>query len=283
MKGARPAWDNEDLRSWAVAAVARGRAAWPGIAVSDDELAQVVALRLSSAPARDAAAGAASLDAAELYIAAGCVRGDPVAVVQFRARYFDALTPVLHRMGLDAARCDDVWQTLCTRLLVSAGDAPPRIVRYAGAGELGGLVRIAATRLALNWLAKDKRSEPGDGQLDELAAPASDPELHLMKGEHRVVFKEELEAAINDLSSRERMVLRLHLVERLGIDSIAAICSVHRATAARQIALAKKALATRVRLRLVARWGVPDPDLPALRSLVDSQLDLSLPRLLARD
>jgi RNA polymerase sigma-70 factor (ECF subfamily) len=77
------------------------------------------------------------------------------------------------------------------------------------------------------------------------------------------------------------MILRLHLVERLGIDSIAAICSVHRATAARQIALAKEMLVVRVRLRLVARWQVSDPDLPALRTLVESQLDLSLRRLLA--
>src|SRR5262249_9419165 len=161
--------------------------------------------------------------------------------------------------------------------------APPRIVRYAGAGELGALVRIAATRLALSWLDKEKRREPDDRQLDELAAAGSDPELHLMKSEHRVGFKEEFEAAINDLSSRQRMRLRLHLGERVGMDPIAAICSVHRATAARQIALAKETLATRVRLRLFARWGVSDPDLPALRSLVDSQLDLSLPRLLARD
>src|SRR5262249_21607545 len=118
--------------------------------------------------------------------------------------------------------------------------------------------------------------------LEELPALGSDPELQFMKREHRAALKQELEAAIADLSTRQRMMLRLHLVERLGIDAIATICSVHRATAARQVALAKETLAIRVRLRLVARWRVSTPDLPALRSLVDSQLDLSLRRLLAR-
>jgi RNA polymerase sigma-70 factor (ECF subfamily) len=283
MKGARPSPTAEDLRAWAASAIERGRAAWPGVAVSDDELAQIAALRLSGAASCDTSAGVPSLDAIELYLAAGCARGDPAALAQFRARYFDALAAPLRRMGLDAAQTDDVWQVLCTRLLVRDGDGPPRIVRYAGSGELAGLVRVGATRVALNWLERAKRGENRDGWLDGLPATTSDPELHFMKREHRAALKEELEAAIKDLSSRQRMVLRLHLVERLGVDAIAAICSVHRATAARQVALAKETLAIRVRLRLVARWNVSESDLPALKSLVDSQLDLSLRRLLADD
>lgn len=283
MKPARPSLEAEDLRSWAASAIERGRAAWPGIAVSDVELAQIALLRLSGAASCDASASASSLDAAELYLAAGCARGDPAALARFRARYFDVLAAHLRRMGLDAAQRDDVWQMLCTRLLVGDGDGPPRVVRYAGAGKLSGLVKVAATRMALNWLAREQRGRDGDDWLDGLPATTSDPELHVMKHELRIALKEELEAVIKDLSSRQRMVLRLHLVERLGIDSIAAICSVHRATAARQVALAKETLAIRVRLRLVARWSSSDSDLLALKSVVDSQLDLSLPRLLAAD
>jgi RNA polymerase sigma-70 factor (ECF subfamily) len=272
--------DRDELRRWAASAIERGRAAWPGIVVSDDELAQIAALRLSAARSREAAAGVDALDAAELYLAAGCARGDPEALAQFRARFFDVVAAALHHMGLDAAQRDDAWQVLCTRLLVGTRGEPPRIVRYAGAGQLAGLVRVAATRLALNWLKRARRGAD-DSRLDELPATRSDPELRFMKREHRAALKEELEAAIRDLSARQRMMLRLHLVERLGVDAIAAICSVHRATAARQVALAKETLATRVRLRLVARWQVADPELAALRSLIDSQLDLSLRRLLA--
>jgi len=77
------------------------------------------------------------------------------------------------------------------------------------------------------------------------------------------------------------MVLRLHLVERLGIDAIARACTVHRATVARWITRAKETLAARVRDRLFARWRVDEGSLPAFAALLDSQLDLSLERLLA--
>lgn len=266
----------DELRRWAAAALEAGRAAWPGVAVTVDELAAIATLRLAGP--REAAAGIEALDAVELYLAAACARGDAAALGQLRARYFESLTAPLRRMGLDAAQRDDVWQTLSARLFVAEPGQPPRIVRYAGAGQLAGLIRVAATRLALNWLERVKQAD--DDWVDELPADASDPELHFMKREHRAALKEELAAAIQDLSARQRMVLRLHLVERLGIDSIAAICSMHRATAARQISIAKELLAIRVRLRLVARWQVADPDLPALRGLVESQLDLSLRRLL---
>jgi RNA polymerase sigma-70 factor (ECF subfamily) len=263
--------------------VERGRAAWPDLAVSEQELARIAALRLTGARCRGAHVCVDALDASELYLAAACARGDSVALVQFREQYFDPLALSLCRLGLGASQCDDVWQILSTRLFVGDAERPPRIVRYAGAGELAGLVRVASTRVALNWLERDHRRVSGDSWVDGLPATTSDPELHVMKREHRTALKEELEAVVHSLSPRQRMVLRLHLVERVGIDAIAAICSVHRATAARQVALAKETLATRVRARLIARWHVADPDLPALKVLVDSQLDLSLRRLLAGD
>jgi len=53
--------------------------------------------------------------------------------------------------------------------------------------------------------------------------------------------------------------------------------------AARWIARAKETLALRVRDRLLAHWRVSEASFPALRTLIDSQIDLSLERLLASD
>jgi RNA polymerase sigma-70 factor (ECF subfamily) len=233
-------------------------------------------------------------DAGELELAAACARGDGAAVGEFRARYFEPVIGSLRRMGLDAGQCDDVWQTLCQRLFVAAASdageagrdgaangAAPRIVRYAGSGQLAGLVRVAATRVALNWLEQAKRRGGGDSWIEQIAAGGSDPELHAMKHQHRDDLKRELAAAIEGLSPRDRMVLRMHLVERLGIDAIAGLCAMHRATAARSIARAKRALTETVRTRLIARWSVADGDLHAVRAMIDSQIDLSLERLLA--
>lgn len=267
--------------AWAAQAAQRGRAAWPGFAVSEEELERTATLRLEQGgEAGDE--GPASLDAAELYVATACARGDRGALLGFRARYFEPVTPSLRRMGLPDAQHDDVWQKLCERLFVGNGDAPPRITRYAGGGDLPGLVKVAATRLALDWLEQDRRlTGVGDSWLQALPAGASDPEMHAMKSQHRAELKEELETAIASLDPRERMILRLHLVERLGIDAIASLCAVHRATAARMVVRAKESLADRVRLRLAERWSIGDTSMLALKTLVDSQLELSLERLLA--
>jgi RNA polymerase sigma factor (sigma-70 family) len=157
------------------------------------------------------------------------------------------------------------------------------VIARGGAGELSGLVRVAATRVALNWRDQEKRRATADDWLDGLPGAGSDPELHFMKERHRAELKEELQSVLGTLTARERMVLRLHLVEKLGIDSIARVCSVHRATVARWIARLKETLAARVRDRLIARWQIDEGSLPAFKSLLDSQLDLSLERLLAAE
>lgn len=271
------------LRDWAASAVERGRAAWPEIQVSPDELARIAGLRLSTGSSTRADRPRLDgLDPAELYLAAACVRGDRLALVHFRARYFEPLVRSLARMGISAAQCDDVWQILCKRLVVGEAGEAPRIVRYVGAGRLAGLVRVAATRVALNWLEQDRRRAGGDSWIEAVAAGGSDPELHAMKHQQHADLKQEIEAALDGLGARERMLLRMHFVERLGIDAIARLCSMHRATAARSIARAKRELTDRVRARLIARWNVAAPDLPALGALIDSQVDLSLGRLLAR-
>jgi RNA polymerase sigma-70 factor, ECF subfamily len=279
----QPVEDSARLHAWAVAAVEEGRQVWPDVVVSEEELARVASMRLTEAAARGESTSLAQLDAGELCLAAACARGNPVALAQLRARYFDSVAVSLSRMGLDAAQHQDVWQTLCERLLVAGESAPPRIVRYAGTGELAGLVRVAATRVALNWLEQQKRQVPAADWVDALPDTHSDPELHLLKDQHRAELKEELEVALGELRVRDRAILRLHLVERVSIDVIAGVYSVHRATAARWIASAREALAGRVRDRLAARWRVTDASLTVLKSLIDSQLDLSLERLLAGD
>jgi RNA polymerase sigma-70 factor (ECF subfamily) len=269
------------LLAWAASAVERGRAEWPELAVSEEELARMAAARLAGPPAEKAGAGPDDLDAAELWIACACARGDALALERFRARYFDPVVPALRRMGLGDAQRDDVWQVLCVRLFVGEPGEPARIAQYAGTGRLSGLVKVAATRLALNWREQEKRRASGDDWVDKLGDGNPDPELLAMKRQHRDGLKEEIEAAIASLSARERMLLRLHLVEHLGIDPIAASCGVHRATAARWIAQAKERLAGRVHDRLTARWGVADDSLAALKAVIESQIDLSIERLLA--
>jgi RNA polymerase sigma-70 factor (ECF subfamily) len=153
-------------------------------------------------------------------------------------------------------------------------------MRYAGGGRMAALIRVAATRMGLRWLGQERRKTGADDALGDLSTGRSGPELQLMKEELRTHLKHEIEEAIASLDSRDRMFLRLNLLERVSIDQIAQLAGTHRATAARWIVRAKERLAQRVRARLAERWCLDDDSLPVVRTLIDSQLDLSLGRLL---
>ena len=270
--------------AWLLAAVARGREAWPTVDVDARALAACLRAKAAAGAAEKVVTTTlvedADLDAAELYLACACERGDRAALLAFRDRYVTPLEGVLARMGLEAAQRDDVWQQLALRLFVAHEDGPARIVQYAGRGELHGLVKVAATRLALDALARQPRQE-ADAWLDGLTGGRSDPELHWIKQQHRDELKQELEAAIARLDERDRTLLRLSLVERLGIDAIATTYRTHRATVARWIAKARETIGADVRERLKTRWKLAEGELDQLGLMLDSQLDLSLERLLS--
>ncbi len=65
-------------------------------------------------------------------------------------------------------------------------------------------------------------------------------ELSLIKVHYRSEFKAAFEAALATLSSRERNVLRLHILDGLNIEQIGTLYKAHRATVARWIAASRK-------------------------------------------
>jgi RNA polymerase sigma-70 factor (ECF subfamily) len=273
--------DRLALQTWATSTVECGRAAWPELSASEDELIRAAELCRFACVSRKQEFDLRTSDAAEIYLAVTCARGDPAALRALRKQYFDPVIRTLRCMGIDAGQCDDVWQILCVRLLVTEAGTQPRIVRYARPGNLKGLVRVVAIRAAMDLLKKQRWRVSDNEWLGRLADESSGPELHAMKNQHVAGLKDELEVVVAGLSARERTVLRLHLIERLGIDAIASICSVHRATAARALTRAKARIVDELRARLVYRWKVAPNELPALGTLVADPLDLNLARLLA--
>jgi RNA polymerase sigma-70 factor, ECF subfamily len=266
--------------AWLAAALARGREVWPELEVSAAELAAALRAQLAAREVAITLTDELDIDAGEMVLACACLRGDGAAVAAFRTTYFEPLVAALGRMGLDVAQRDDVWQALVVRLFVSPDGAPARIAHYAGRGQLHGLVKVAATRLALDVLEREHR-HVSDDWLEHVPGADSTPELHWIKHQHRSELKQEVERAIATLSTKDRALLRLSLVERLGIDAIAATYQTHRSTVARWIAHARDALADRVRTQLVARWGITRGELDQIAPMVQSQLDLSLERLLS--
>lgn len=265
-------------------ACAAGRAAWPDTRVADAEFATWIGQRVP-ADATDPVAAIRGVRAADLYLACACARGAPGAIAALDAAYGRGLELALRGMRAGDHVIDEALQQVRERLLVGDGDREPRIADYAGRGDLRRWLRAAAVRTYLNLRRSGKREVLVDDQrvFDAVSTPDVDPELAHMKRLYRDEFKQAFGEAVARLSDQDKNLLRYRHVDRLAIDEIAEIYQVHRATLHRRLASAREALARATEDALRRRLGVADSDLASIRRLVESQVELSLARVLGPD
>jgi len=226
--------------------------------------------------ARGSARAPAAADPGELYLAVACSLGDAAAIRAFEARYFTCIASVVRRLRLPDDDAREVEQTLRQRLFVGGIEAAG-VLDYAGGGRLGGLIQVAAMRIGLNL-------QRGRHRLADEPAPdvaGAGVENVYAKAEYRERVKQAIEDAAAELAPRDRTLLRLHLVKRSSIDDIAALYRVHRATAARWIQAAREALVATTRSNFLPATQLEAHDEAGLASFGESQLTLSLSRILS--
>lgn len=217
-----------------------------------------------------------------LALASACLAGNENALRELDTLLHGAPLAALRRLHLDDAMIDEVLQRLRERLLISQ-NGPPRLARYSGRGSLEGWLRICAVRLASD-LKSERRLESNDSE-EHLFAIAGNPspELMVMRADMRAHAKTAFHRALCKLTSRQRSLLRLSFVEGLGIDRIAPIYGISRATIARWLAAAKREVVAGTRRELCCCLHLPENEIESLMASIKSHIDLSLSRALAED
>lgn len=131
-------------------------------------------------------------------------------------------------------------------------------------------------------LVRAARARGRDQALDdaELLALAT-PGHSVMRAELAAQVKLAFAAAVAGLGSRERVFLRHAYVDHHTLDQIAARYAVHRTTVARTLAAARAQLVSETRAGLAGALGVDAEELASAIRMLDSQIDLSLSRVLA--
>lgn len=286
--------------------------AWgPGAPAASDELAQALeelvrraqaeepTLKLSSAGfsryvgvlcqgAGSPLEHLASLRAGDLWLAYGCSTGDKRALLRFQDRFRSDIEIAVARSGNADVSPEDFRQHILGKLFTAVGDAPPRIAEYGGRGSLRGWLRITIVRQMIDFVRRTQRRELGH-QVDEaellgLSAATADPELAYARTSFESELREALKDGFASLSARERNLLRHFLIHGLGIDDVARIYDVHRATAHRWRLRAQDTLLHATRAALRARLGTDTLGLKnAMGSLQESHLHITIRRYLSRD
>lgn len=264
-----------------LAVVEGARQAWPELPLAADGFVPYLLERLPADVPR--AKALAAIHAPDLFLAWACMQGDARALQLLESRFLQRAGETITRIDPTPDFAAEVLQRLRQKLLVPDGDSPPRLAGYSGRGSLLGWLRAAVTRAALNYQ-RDLRFAAGAGEprSDEHALGA-DPELANIQTQHQRLFKEALAAALAGLSVRERTLLRMHLVEGVGIDRLSPVFGVHRATLARWIVQAKEVLRTETRRLLAQRAALGSDELTSFFRALGSGFELSLSRLLVAD
>jgi RNA polymerase sigma-70 factor (ECF subfamily) len=253
------------------AAWTAARTAWPQLGVPRERFAAFLSARAGD--------GLGGLRVVDLYVACGCIDGDPAAMQAFESLLAEAAVK-LPRVAYSDDDLAEAKQRTRQLLLPRAGRTAA-LADYAGRGDIRGWLRVALGRELVRLLRRRKEAPgAGSGDIARAADQADDPETAYLKRHYRSEFKEAFAVALTALDPDERRLLRYAVIERLGIDDIAQLEGVHRATAARQVGRARQRLVAETRRALGARLRVEPSRLQSIFGLIESQLDVSVQRLL---
>jgi RNA polymerase sigma-70 factor, ECF subfamily len=214
----------------------------------------------------------------DVVLAGAAVEGDAVALAAIDAALADEVERVLPARR-DQDRHDELHQALREKLFVGAG----KLEEYGGVGSLRRWLRMVVLRTHLDRERAAGRRPMVTVPDDELAAsPATDddPALAYLKRHYRAEVRAAVGEAVATLRAHSRILLRQHYLSRLTLDQLAGIYEVHPVTVSRWLAAARDELAKAVRIALARRLGVPSDELESILELVQTNLELSLQRLL---
>jgi len=253
-----------------------GRAAWPHVTLARDTFGAHVA-----AIAAPDERGHFALRAGDLYLACAAGHGDGPAIEAVEHTCIAKVAPALARI-ITASEIDDVRQIVRQRLFIGSRDGRPRLLDYAGRGELRAWVRASAIRTAFEHLRKSRRERAHEATLMfGLPGRVEDPALDQLRRRFQDDFRAAFQAALAALDARQRTLLRQHFLDGLTTEELGRLYRIHRATAFRWLRDARAALLKRVRAGLIDRLGIGGDELNSLLRMIDSQFEISAQRILA--
>lgn len=238
---------------WLAALEAR----WPGVQV------------VESVQAVEGAEGA------DLLLAAACLAKDARALAYLDALLVNEVRRAVSPLDTTNVLVDEVTQLVRERLLMP----PPRLADYAGQGSLASWIRAVAVRVALNARRPGAREEAVSTVPDQPLADA-DPELALLRSRYREAFRAAFGEAVGTLTARERTIMRLTALDGLTCAQVGQMYGKDASTVSRGLAASRAVLLEKTRLTLSTSLSLSPSALDSLMRVADSELDLSISRLL---
>lgn len=273
------------LREAMAAGLAAVASRWPEAPPLTAPFAQYLAGKLSRQPRL--AETLSRLRVEDLFLAWWAQRDPERGIPALWAAYHDDLERLVARFHrLDR---EELLQGLRVKLFVAGAEGqPPRIATYSGFGFLQNWLRVLAARAFLD--ASRELSRRRAVGLEEAGHDDDAPLLALIAEPGRAAHDRDrvhsairaaFAAAVAGLPPRERTFLRLATVNGLTLEQIAATYQVGRATVARALAAGRARLRDDTRRGMIEGLGIAAAELSSVIRDLETQLELSLARVLA--
>jgi RNA polymerase sigma-70 factor (ECF subfamily) len=256
--------------------VARCRAAWPQFDLAFDDFDRYFAEHAGSAgPPSEA-------HAADLYLACACASGSNEALAAFERTFSADMERAVASIDSSRTFVDETLQVLRERLFVPKDGRPGKIAEYAGRASLKTWLTAVAVRSAIS-VRRLKGEQPHEAfaHEDDRRLIERGPEHEYLLRRYKDAFQDAVRIALARLPAKQRMLLRLNLVDGMSIDKLGVAYRVGRATAARWLVSARRALLEQARAELRARLGITSAELDSVAADIRSRIDVSVLRLLA--
>ena len=264
-RAASPIWSDSDL----ALAFVKARSAWPNVHLSIEDFAGF----LSGHGVIPQETPEPIL--ADLFLACACARNVSGALLSFRERFFSVVALAVSRFDDSPAFVDEVYQRLSEILFVNGPTGRGRIAQYEGQGGLTGFVSTAARRIALRLTIHSARFQ-GEEALIQQFAQIHEHETAMLKSRHRETFNRALAVALRQLPRRERLILRLNLVERVSTSRIADMYKVSQPTVSRWIQRSAREIFSTVKDLVCDELDIDTRELESLLLLVRSQIEITM-------
>jgi RNA polymerase sigma-70 factor (ECF subfamily) len=254
-----------------------GAAAHPGIFVGARAFSDYLADRSPAAEPLLEHAG-------DVYLACACALGAPRAAEAFERLHGPTMAKAIARVDGTRAIVEDTLQSLRMKLLVPHDGKPARIAEYSGRAPLKNWLAVIAMRAAIDARrsAADRPHAALEAGEDVISANIA-PELELIRRRYKRELEDAIRDAVSGLTARERLVLRMNLVEGVGVTRLGDIYRVSRATAARWVVAARERLFERTCDLFCERQNLTRAEFASLAPMLQSQLEVSLLERLSND
>lgn len=278
-----PTEDGDPLEAVLSSIWLRGSSAYPTVQLSAPLFVSYIAERIE--PAENATAVMELLErlhVEDLFLTCACFFSINEAIQKFDQKFIGKVPAFLSHMRLDNSFSADIQQELRKKLLTTEDERPIGIAGYHGRGDLSNWLRAAAIRMAISRRRKrDEQTILDEGSTAEkLTELAADPVLLHMKQRYGAEIKAAIESAISKLNPEQRNLLRFHYIDRLSTPQIATMFGINQSNISRRLIAIRQTILQEVRDCIQQKLRLSDSDFFELTKQIQSQLQLSLSRIL---